>query len=499
MDKALYTHAFNYLPTPTLLLKVDAPTYTIIDINDAFLALLNKSKQDIVGNGFINIFRVDDEALQQVVTTGQTTSPMPAVTGQEVDNYALYTPVPGEYGKVEYIIYSIHQRNAITTYDTGSENKLQTASKIITELIQTVDGIVWEAKADTFAFTFISDKVKDILGYTPSEWLSDDEFWKKHIHPDDRDEAVNFCKLQTKKAQNHIFDYRMIKADGSIIWIKDVVSVITNEKKPHLLRGIMVDVTETKRMQDLEHLEKSVLELNSQNDVSIEHVLNIYMVGLENILPELICSIHRVEDNRLYNLAGPSLPEKFTAVIEGIAIGEGVGSCGTAAYIKELIIVEDIAQDALWKDYKDIAIAYNLRACWSQPILDNTGSVMAVLGLYYNKVKSPDKEALKIIERTAAILKILLENRNNLESLETHIQTIEQKNKQLQEIAWIQSHIVRAPLARMMGLIELITNYTGPDIDKQKLLEHIVTTAHELDNIIRDISRKAGDEQDSGV
>lgn len=498
MDKALYTHAFNYLPTPTLLLKADAPTYTIIDINDAFSKLLNKSKQDITGHSFTSISTADNEALlqqqlsalHQVMITGQTSAPIP----QEGDKYAILAPVLGDNSTVEYIIYTIHPNSTVATYNTGNQDKLQTASKIITELIQTVDGIVWEAQADTFAFTFISDKVKEILGYTPEEWLSDDEFWKKHIHPDDRDEAVNFCSLQTKKALNHIFDYRMIKADGSIIWIKDVVSVITNGDKPHLLRGIMVDVTATKRMQDLEHLEKSVLELNSQKDIGIEHVLNIYMVGLENILPEMICSINRVKDNRLYNLAGSSLPEKFTTAIEGIAIGEGVGSCGTAAYIKELVIVEDIAQDVLWKDYKDIAIGSNLRACWSQPILDNTGNVMAVLGLYYNKVKSPDKEALKIIERTAAILKILLENRNNLESLETHIQTIEQKNKQLQEIAWIQSHIVRAPLARMMGLIELITHHTGTDIDKQKMLEHIVSTAHELDGIIRDISRKAGDE-----
>lgn len=506
MNKSLHAQTFNYLPNPTALLKVDAPAFTIIDINDAFATLLNKRKAYICGQRFMDICPTGKEqlaqepigALQQIIVTGQPSSAMPAIWGEQHNSYGIATPVPGENNKVEYIIYSIHQHSAVNTHNDGNQDKLQTASKIITELIQTIDGIVWEANADTFAFTFISNKVKDMLGYTPDEWLSDDRFWEKHIHPDDRDEAVNFCLLQTRETKNHIFDYRMIKADGSIVWIKDLVSVIAYNDKPHLLRGIMVDITETKRLQDLEHLEKSILELNAQKDITIEHILNIYMVGLENILPELTCSIHHVENNRLHKLAAPSLPEKFTTAIEGIIIGPEVGSCGTAAYLKEQVIVEDIANDTRWENYKDIAIQNNLHACWSQPILDSKGEAMATFGLYYNKVKSPDKEEQKIIERTTAILKILLENRKNLESLETHIKTIEQKNKQLQEIAWIQSHIVRAPLARMMGLIELMNHYTGSDIDKQKLLQDIVTTAHELDGIIRDISKKAGDEQDCG-
>jgi GAF domain-containing protein len=83
-----------------------------------------------------------------------------------------------------------------------------------------------------------------------------------------------------------------------------------------------------------------------------------------------MCSILLVDETgqHVRNLAAPSLPAAYTAAIEGAAIGPQAGSCGTAAYRGETVVVTDIATDPLWADYKPLALAHGLRACWSVPI-----------------------------------------------------------------------------------------------------------------------------------
>ena len=471
-------------------------------------------------------------------------------------------------------------------------------------LLQAVEGIVWEADAQTFEFNFISNKVEDVLGYTPGEWLSEPNFWKNHIYAEDRENAMNFlCGLQTQKSVSHTFDYRMIKADGGIVWIKDLVSVI-NENGRQWLCGIMVDITETKLLADLDHLEKAVLELNARKGTDIEAVLNAYVRGIEALFHQMKCSILRVRNNRLYNWASQSLPAAYVQSINDLEIGPENGSCGTAAFLKKRVIVSDIENDVKWARYKHLALPYDLRACWSYPVADGEGNVIAVFGVYYATIKMPDEDQLSIIERTAAILKVILENRlyteviqevnmlatqgqelanfgnwqwdisNNKvawtdvlyriygldettfkatfegylamlhpddrervkalikEVLETHkditfeerivrpngdirhlkswgrvilddagkpikmigacldITNAKTTETKMNEIAWLQSHVIRAPLARLMGLIDLLKDDTPVNAQQDELLGQITNTAHELDDIIRNISSK---------
>lgn len=284
--------------------------------------------------------------------------------------------------------------------------------------VETVDGIVWEADPNTFEFSFVGDQVKYILGYTPAEWLSEPDFWAKHIHQDDVREAIAFCRRSTEEGKNHSFDYRMIRKDGRVIWIRDIVSVICEDGVPVLLRGIMTDHSETMRFTELESLEKRVLELNSQENQSLPNILTAYLIGLEALFPHMICSILRIKNNRLQHWASPSLPPSYVASIDGLQIGENTGSCGVAAWLKKPVIVSDIANDPIWENYKHLALPHNLRACWSHPIIDSEGTVVATLGIYYKEVKFPEAEELLVIERAKAILNVLIENRLKSERLE---------------------------------------------------------------------------------
>jgi PAS domain S-box-containing protein len=117
-------------------------------------------------------------------------------------------------------------------------------------LMNSVDGIVWEANAQTFAFSFVSEQAERLLGYPVERWINEPSFWSDHIHEDDREEAVSYCALSTAEGRSHQFEYRMMAADGRILWLRDIVSVIMENGKPTRLSGIMVDITEQKQLAE---------------------------------------------------------------------------------------------------------------------------------------------------------------------------------------------------------------------------------------------------------
>ena len=118
------------------------------------------------------------------------------------------------------------------------------------DLINSIDGLVWEADAQTFRFTFVSPQAERLLGYPCAQWLDEPAFWRDHIHPEDRDEAVKYCVERTAKKETHQFEYRMIAADGRVAWLHDFVTVQVENDRPVTLRGVMVDITERKRTEE---------------------------------------------------------------------------------------------------------------------------------------------------------------------------------------------------------------------------------------------------------
>jgi PAS domain S-box-containing protein len=118
------------------------------------------------------------------------------------------------------------------------------------DLIDSINGMVWEADASTTQFTFMSRQAEAILGYPVEQWLSSPTFWVDHIHPEDRNWAPQYCHEEVRKHRAHTFEYRMLAADGRTVWIRDLVSVLVEKGRVTKLRGIMEDITERKRIED---------------------------------------------------------------------------------------------------------------------------------------------------------------------------------------------------------------------------------------------------------
>ena len=114
----------------------------------------------------------------------------------------------------------------------------------------------------------------------------------------------------------------------------------------------------------------------------------------------------REDGQHLSHGAAPSLPAAYNAAIDGIAIGEGVGSCGTVAHRGTPVYANDIETDPLWQDFRDLALSHDLRACWSTPIKAAEGEMLGTFAIYYHTPRSPNREdieAIAFITQTAAL------------------------------------------------------------------------------------------------
>ncbi|WP_373371909.1 PAS domain-containing sensor histidine kinase [Archangium lansingense] len=148
--------------------------------------------------------------------------------------------------------------------------ELTRTQRLHEELIDAIDGIVWETDA-SFRFTFVSKQAERLLGYPIEKWMNEPDFWLSHLYPDDRDWAPAFCMKAATECRPHEFEYRMLAADGSTVWLRDIVTVISENGVFRQLRGIMVDVTAQRQAR--EELEHSVSLLRATLDSTADGVI----------------------------------------------------------------------------------------------------------------------------------------------------------------------------------------------------------------------------------
>jgi two-component sensor histidine kinase len=122
-----------------------------------------------------------------------------------------------------------------------------------------------------------------------------------------------------------------------------------------------------------------------------------------------------VDGKHLKHGAAPSLPEDYNRAIDGVEIGPSVGSCGTAAFLKEPVYVANIAADPLWADFKDLALSHGLKACWSTPIRSSSNDVLGTFALYHREPRSPGAQEKEIVDLMTRIAAVAIEHERDRE------------------------------------------------------------------------------------
>jgi PAS domain S-box-containing protein len=214
------------------------------------------------------------------------------------------------------------------------------------------------------------------------------------------------AKIGTLMEHPAQFETRQRRKDGSVIDVEiSAVSVLLEGRR--YLYNSARDITERKRAETLANGQKQVLEMIA-GDAPTPDVLVALLRVIESASQAMLGSILLLDRDGLHlrHGAAPSLPAAYCQAIDGLAIGPNEGSCGTAAYRREPVLVEDIATDPLWANYRAMALPHGLRACWSTPMFDAQQNVLGTFAIYYRQPGLPSPEHRHLIEvatHTAAI------------------------------------------------------------------------------------------------
>ncbi|CAM3901598.1 EAL domain-containing protein [Mesobacillus thioparans] len=175
--------------------------------------------------------------------------------------------------------------------------------------------------------------------------------------------------------------------------------------------GCAQDISENKRLEAMLSGKNRILKMMAKG-ASFQEVLDEIVFFIESFTNGAHCSILLAdqEGKRLIHGSSPNLPPAYNKAVDGIQIGENVGSCGRAAFIKESVVVTDTEDDPLWEDYRGLELSHNLKACWSSPVFDDDHKVIGTLSIYYCRVSSPLENDRVIIEQATNLTSLVIQH-----------------------------------------------------------------------------------------
>ena len=260
----------------------------IIYINPAAVTLFGAtSSADLVGTPVLD--RVHPDSLKHThqrindITHLGVSVPLTEMRYIKLDGTPIDVEVNGSsiifdgQPMIQTILRDITTRKLAET--AARENELRFRS-----LVDSTDGIVWEADAVALTNTFVSNSAERMLGYPVADWLVPG-FWESHIHPEDRVWAVDFSMSRTNRMEDHEFEYRFFAKDGRVVWLRDSLKVIAENGKPKWVRGLLVDITAQKLAEQRilaaqESLRESAMHTQTILDNMADGVITISPQGI---------------------------------------------------------------------------------------------------------------------------------------------------------------------------------------------------------------------------
>jgi len=247
-----------------------------------------------------------------------------------------------------------------------------------------------------------------------------DQTWSSLTHKDDLEtnEAL-FARLSAGEIDEYTLDKRFLRRDGSILYVHLAARAVRNDDGSlAYVVSLLEDISPRKEAEARDRLRSRALEMVAKG-AGLDNVMLEVIRGIEGHSPGTRCSILLLDQRRerLLSGAAPSLPPFFNEAIDGVKVGEGVGSCGTAAFLGERVVVEDIASHPYWRDYRDLAAQAGLAACWSEPIRAANGEVLGTFAIYHSSPRRPEQNQIAMIENAANLVGIAVERRRTEDEL----------------------------------------------------------------------------------
>jgi diguanylate cyclase (GGDEF)-like protein/PAS domain S-box-containing protein len=197
------------------------------------------------------------------------------------------------------------------------------------------------------------------------------------------------------------------------------------------------EISYRKAAEIREHSRGTILEMLA-NGAPLPSILTSIVQSVEQENTDMLCSILLLDSQgkHLVNGIAPSLPDFYNEAIEGVEIGMGVGSCGTAAFTEERVIVEDIMTHPYWEPYKELAIRAGLGSCWSQPIRSSANRVLGTFAIYHREAHTPTVSDITLIKESASLASIAIEKSIAEEKLRESETLYRQLTEDVADVVW---------------------------------------------------------------
>jgi PAS domain S-box-containing protein len=230
-------------------------------------------------------------------------------------------------------------------------------------------------------------------------------------HPADREATQAYLeKVKTGRTGTFELEKRYVRRDGQVVWGRISVVFVFPDNRPPYSICVVQDITGRKRAESLVALQNQTLEMIAQG-MPLKETLTTLVREIELQSTGIVASIVLLDEDGLHvrHGAAPSLPEGYIKAIDGAPIGPRAGSCGTAMFRREPVTVIDVMQDPLWEDYRDLAAAYDVRACWSTPVLSTDKKVLGSFAIYYPESRGPSPVEMRLVEVATQLASIAIE------------------------------------------------------------------------------------------
>jgi PAS domain S-box-containing protein len=299
-----------------------------------------------------------------------------------------------------------------------------TESKRADESLRRSEGYLAEAQRLTHSGSWVwqvagrnalhlSEEWYRIHGFDPQAGVPTWEERLQRIHPEDRAAWQTTIDRAIGEKSDYEMEFRILLPAGTVRHIHTVGHPVVNASGDLVqFVGSSIDITERKRAEALRDGESHILEMMAR-DASLEEILENLVRVVEAEFAGMLCSVLLLDDDGKHarHGAAPSLPEAYNKAIDGLYIGPKAGSCGTAMYRREPVVVTDILQDPLWEAYRSLAEHYGFRSCWSTPILAHSSKALGSFAMYCREPRGPSAAETRALEMATHLAGIAIERK----------------------------------------------------------------------------------------
>ena len=296
-----------------------------------------------------------------------------------------------------------------------------------------------------------------------------------------------FANMKLIRERHHAtFETAYLAKDGTAVPVEVHARMMESEGRS-LVLSMVRDITQRKQAESLEVASRSILE-RIASGAPLDELLEQIVRFVEQGIPGALCSVLLADETgtRLRHGAAPSLPEAYNRAVAGLKIAKGMGSCGTAAFLRERVIVEDLESHPYWNGFQPARDA-GLKACWSEPVFSSEGEILGTFALYYRHPRSPRDEELRLTVSAAHLASIAIgrvrgdQSRRRLEEQLRQIQKIEAVGQLAAGIA----HDFNNLLTPIFVYADMIRRGCAENHPHLKLIEAVIMAAQKASDLTR--------------